>query len=82
MKKEINYSIKEFPSSRQATFDAGYLGVRKHHRKALIELDVTEARKLIKEYRNQKKEQLSFTAWILKCISQAVAEHQSVHCHT
>jgi pyruvate/2-oxoglutarate dehydrogenase complex dihydrolipoamide acyltransferase (E2) component len=79
MTEKIQYEIKEFPSSRQSTFDAGYVGLRKHHIKALIELDVTHARELIKNYRNQKKEELSFTAWILKCISQAIGENKSVH---
>ncbi len=78
MPEKVKYEVKEFPSSRQATFDAGYIGLRKHHIKALIELDVTEARKLIKNYRNQRKEELSFTAWILKCISQAISENRSV----
>lgn len=79
MTEKIQYEIKEFPSSRQATFDAGYIGLRKHHIKALIELDVTQARKLIKNYRNQRKEELSFTAWILKCISQAINENKAAH---
>ncbi len=79
MREKVQYEVKEFPSSRQATFDAGFLGLRKHHIKALIELDVTEARELIKKYRNQKKEDVSFTAWILKCISQAIDEHKTVH---
>ncbi|MGE5604105.1 MAG: 2-oxo acid dehydrogenase subunit E2 [Bacteroidota bacterium] len=78
MTAQNGYEIKEFPSSRQATFDVGYLGLRKHHMKALIELDVTEARKLLKDYRKQNQEGLSFNAWILKCIGQAISEHQPV----
>lgn len=79
MTDKTQYEVKKFPSSRQATFDAGYIGLRKHHIKALIELDVTHTRQLIKNHRNQKKEKLSFTAWILKCISQAISENKSVH---
>ncbi|HAG09730.1 MAG TPA: hypothetical protein DCK87_09280, partial [Desulfotomaculum sp.] len=79
MTEKNKYIIKNFPSSRQATIDVGYIGLRKHHIKALIELDVTRARELIKNYRNQKKEEISFTAWILKCISQAIVENKSVH---
>lgn len=79
MKENIPYVIKEFPSSRQSTFDVGYIGVRNHHMKALLELDVTFARERIKNYRNEKKEELSFTVWIIKCISQAIAENKSVH---
>lgn len=79
MDAKSQYIIKEFPSSRQSTFDIGYLGVRKHHMKVLLELDVTLARELIKNYRNNNKKRLSFTAWILKCISQAISENKSVH---
>ncbi len=79
MTEKNKYIIKNFPSSRQATIDVGYIGLRKHHVKALIELDVTRARELIKNYRNQKGEEISFTAWILKCISQAIVENRSVH---
>lgn len=79
MTEKIEYEIKEFSSSRQSTFDVGYIGLRKHHIKALIELDVTYARELIKNHRNKNKEKLSFTAWILKCISQAINENKSVH---
>lgn len=79
MTDKVPYEVKEFPSSRQSTFDVGYIGLRKHHIKALIELDVTYARELIKKYRNQKKEEVSFMAWILKCMSQAISENKTVH---
>ncbi len=79
MAERARHTIKEFPSSRQATLDVGYLGLRKHHIKALIELDVTLARQRIKEYRRQTKAELSFTAWILRCIAQAVSEHKTAH---
>jgi hypothetical protein len=65
MIEKNRYIINNFPSSRQATIDIGYLGLRKHHIKALIELDVTHARELIKNYRNQKKEEISFTAGMI-----------------
>lgn len=78
MKENDQYTIKEFPSSRQSTFDVGYIGVRNHHIKALLELDVTLARELIRNYRNKNKADLSFTSWIIKCIGQAIAENKSV----
>jgi pyruvate/2-oxoglutarate dehydrogenase complex dihydrolipoamide acyltransferase (E2) component len=79
MNKEQEYTFKKFPSSRQSTFDVGYISVRKHHMKALIELDVTDARKMIRDYRRQKKEKISFMSWVLKCIGQAVSENKEVH---
>lgn len=78
MKENAPHIIKEIPSSRKSTFDIGYLGVRNHHMQALLELDVTQARKAIKKYRSSHKEPLSFTSWIIKCISQAVTEHKTV----
>jgi hypothetical protein len=46
MSEQEKYSIKKFPSSRQLTIDLGYIGLRKHHIKALIELDGTRAMEL------------------------------------
>lgn len=77
--EKTGFNIQEFASSRQFTADVGVLGMRKHRIKALIEVDVTDARKLLKMYRSEKKIEVSFTAWIIKCISQAISEHRSVH---
>jgi pyruvate/2-oxoglutarate dehydrogenase complex dihydrolipoamide acyltransferase (E2) component len=79
MEKESKYTIKKFPSSRQSTFDAGYVGIRKNRIKGLIELDVTLGREALKMLRREKKIPLSFTAWIIKCISQAISENKEVH---
>lgn len=79
MKPNKEYTIKSFPSSRQFTIDVGKIGMRKHHIKALIEIDVTESRKKIKNKRNESGIRFSFTSWVLKCISQAVSEHEQVH---
>lgn len=79
MKKELRYTVKKFPSSRQSTFDAGYIGIRKNRMKGLIELDVTRGRDALKALRREKKISVSFTAWIIKCISQAISENKEVH---
>lgn len=49
MKNIGKYKIETFPISRISTTDIGIAGLKKHHIKALIELDVTEARKMIFE---------------------------------
>lgn len=72
------HSIVTFPSSRQFTMDVGKLGMEKHHIKALIELDVTDSRKMLKKLRSETGRKISFTSWILKCISQAISEHKQV----
>ena len=45
----------------------------------LLELDVTAARRLMREHRERTGEALSFTAFVLACVGKAVAAHAEVH---
>lgn len=78
MKNVGEYKIEAFPISRLATVDIGITGLKKHHIKALLELDVTEARKMIQEKKKLSKN-VSFNSWLIKCISHAVEECGQVH---
>lgn len=78
MKHLGKYRMESFPSSRIATIDIGVASQLKHHMKALIELDVTEARKMISEKKKQKQN-VSFNSWLIKCISKAVEEFKDIH---
>lgn len=78
MKNIGEYKVESFPSSRLFTVDIGATGLKKHHIKALIELDVTDARKIIRE-RKKESRNISFNSWIIKCISQAVKECPGIH---
>lgn len=51
------YKKISFPNTRTATFDVFETGLKLHHVKGLLELDVTEARRLVEEYRNNTKNQ-------------------------
>jgi pyruvate/2-oxoglutarate dehydrogenase complex dihydrolipoamide acyltransferase (E2) component len=44
----------------------------------LIEVDVTKARELLREHKAKTGESLSFTAFIIACVAQAVDENPSV----
>ncbi|MFX0065167.1 MAG: 2-oxo acid dehydrogenase subunit E2 [Candidatus Hermodarchaeota archaeon] len=44
----------------------------------LVEIDITKARKFISENEAKTGEKLSFTAWVIKCIAQAVSEQREV----
>ena len=44
----------------------------------LFEADVTEARKMINKYKEQRGESISFTGWIAACVGKAVGEHKQV----
>jgi pyruvate/2-oxoglutarate dehydrogenase complex dihydrolipoamide acyltransferase (E2) component len=78
MKKYGQYRLEDFPESRIGTVDIGIASHMKHHIRALIELDVTEARKRIAE---QKKNgvRITFNAWLIKCISMTIAEFPELH---
>lgn len=66
-----------YPSSRQLTFDMGKIGLGKHHVKALLEVDVTDAWNIVRQSR-QTGRKISFTAWLLKVIADCVALHPPV----
>jgi pyruvate/2-oxoglutarate dehydrogenase complex dihydrolipoamide acyltransferase (E2) component len=70
---ELNY-----PSSRQLTMDVGTIGRAKHDVKALLEVDVTEARLKIKQHRQAGKK-IAFTAWLIKVLADCVALHPPVN---
>jgi pyruvate/2-oxoglutarate dehydrogenase complex dihydrolipoamide acyltransferase (E2) component len=71
-----SYSIRRFPRSRIATIDVCEIGQRKHHIAGMIEIDVTDARKKIRKYK-QEVGRISFTAWLIKVISVTVKEYDS-----
>jgi pyruvate/2-oxoglutarate dehydrogenase complex dihydrolipoamide acyltransferase (E2) component len=45
----------------------------------LIEVDVTRAREYLREHKAKTGESLSFTAFIITCVAQAVDENKSLH---
>ncbi len=65
--------------SRLFTSDIGQLGRRRHHVKALLECDVTDLQKIIRQKKEQGQTDLSFTAWMLRCMALALDEHREVH---
>ncbi len=67
----------EYPSSRQLTFDVGKVGLGKHHVKALLEVDITEARRIIKRNRIDDRK-ISFFVWLVKVIADCVALHPPI----
>lgn len=78
MKNIGEYKIETFPISRISTIDIGATGLKKHHIKALIELDVTDARKMISA-KKRLSEKVSFNSWLIKCISHTVEEFAQIH---
>ncbi|HET9906210.1 MAG TPA: 2-oxo acid dehydrogenase subunit E2, partial [Anaerolineales bacterium] len=77
----MSYSVLPFPPERQLTIDGGRISSRKHTVVALIEVDVTTARCFLREYKARTGESLSFTAFVIACLGQAVSENKAVHAY-
>ena len=53
----------------------------KHPIQTLVEFDVSEARAQILKHKEKTGETLSFTAWLIKCVAQAVSEYKQVQAY-
>jgi pyruvate/2-oxoglutarate dehydrogenase complex dihydrolipoamide acyltransferase (E2) component len=68
-----------FRPERNATVDTLRWAKKRLVVPAILEVDVTEARRAIRAYRRQTGSGLSFTAWVVSCVARAAAEHPRVH---
>ena len=75
------YTIESIPKMRRFSLDAGYLGRRRHIVHGLIEADVSEVRKHIKDHERKTGEKLSFTAFIIYCLGKAIEKNPHMHAY-
>lgn len=69
-----SHVFKTIPGTRIATFDTFSAGLLKHHIAALLEFDVTDSRKKLRDIRKNGIN-ISFNAWLIKMISDALQKH-------
>lgn len=74
-------TIQPYPAIRRLMADGGRLGRQKHLVHGLVEFDVTRARRAIREHKAQSGEALSFTAFVLACLGQAVEMNRHMHAY-
>ncbi len=74
-----SYTLKPFPKFREIVKESVEAGKRMNHVIGMTEYDVTKAREIIRKHKEKTKETLSFTAFIIKCLSQAVNENKKIH---
>lgn len=79
MKDAGGFTRETFDRSRNLVIDIVKLGMRKHHVPVMVELDVTNARRLIGLHKERTGVALSFAGWITKCVAQAVSENPRIH---
>ena len=75
------YQVVDFPPERRGM--AAYLDLKsgRHCMYALLEVDVTVARKFIEDYKAKTGEQLSFTGYLISCLARAVDEDKAVQAY-
>ena len=79
--KQEGVTILPYPRSRQLMADGGRLGLRKHTVHGLVEFDITQAREAIRQHKTQTGDALSFSAFILACLGQAIDADKQVHAY-
>jgi pyruvate/2-oxoglutarate dehydrogenase complex dihydrolipoamide acyltransferase (E2) component len=79
--QEEQFFNEPIPRARRFSLDAGYLGRRAHIIHGLLEIDVSEARAIIREHRESSGERLSFTAFIINCLGKAVESNPHTHAY-
>jgi pyruvate/2-oxoglutarate dehydrogenase complex dihydrolipoamide acyltransferase (E2) component len=76
-KNEI--SVQKFPRSRLSTVDLGRIGLHRHHIAALLEVDVTRARRQIRIVNRGGQSAVSFIAWLISNVARSLAAHPEAH---
>jgi len=78
--EESRGAVSFMETTRRSTWPVELLNnvAPKNRIYGLVEIDVTKARRFISENEAKTGEKLSFTAWVIKCIAQAVSEHREV----
>jgi len=79
--KESKFRIVPFPKQRRFAQDAGRLGRGKHIVHGLAEVDVTKARRIISQHEQRTGERLSFTAFVINCLGEAIDQHKELHAY-
>jgi pyruvate/2-oxoglutarate dehydrogenase complex dihydrolipoamide acyltransferase (E2) component len=79
MDRIVKFQTKLFTKNRKNIVLILEEGKKKHNIHGLIEIDVTKGRDIIREYKKKHGISISFTGWLIKCISQAVSEHKIIN---
>jgi len=82
MNKKIgSYRVVDFPPERRFMANLLNLTWAKHCMYGLLEVDVTDAKQFIEDYKAQTGELLSFTGYLAFCLARAVDEDKSVQAY-
>lgn len=74
----MSYDILPFPSARNPIIDTGYVSSKRHIIHGFFEMDVTDARQIIKRTSGTDGHPLSFTAFLVASYARAIQQHPRV----
>ena len=74
------YRRTRLPATRLLAMETMKMGVKAHYVSGLLEVDVTEGRRVINEAKNGGTH-ISFTGWLMKCLASAVKEFPEVNAY-
>lgn len=77
----MTFDILPFPSNREVIIDSGYLSSRRHIIHGFLELDVTTARRILKDRSGSDSRPLSFTAFVISSFARAIHMHPQVQAY-
>jgi hypothetical protein len=80
-RNQTGYRVEPFSYVGRQQIDWLELMHRQHTIHALLELDVTDARRSIREYRAATGKPLSLTAWIVWCFARALDAEKRMHAY-
>ena len=75
------YSVLPYPRIRLLMADGGRMGLQKHTVHGLLEFDITLARETIRQHKAQSGEALSFSAFFLACLGEAIDQDKHMHAY-
>lgn len=73
--------VEPLPPFRQLVMDGMELAGRKHPIHGLLEVDISEPRKLLQTIKAKTGESISFTGFIVHCCAKAVDEDKRLHAY-
>jgi pyruvate/2-oxoglutarate dehydrogenase complex dihydrolipoamide acyltransferase (E2) component len=80
-KTHVGFAVVPYPKVRRVVNDIGLRGRRKPIIHGLMEMDVTESRRILQDYRTRTGDRLSFTAYIASCLARALEENKSLNAY-
>ena len=78
-KKKAAHTVRKMSVARRILADFNDVAATFPRVQGLVEIDITEGRKKIREYKEKEDYSISLTSWVAKCISKAVKENPKLN---